>query len=107
MIRKYGIKVNGREFGGEWKNGFETQYSDYICEHADELEFTVYSTYSMGTATRWYEEKTGYYKRTGTEPLLITAASMGIEYKGADEFRRNDDLFWKGEVVRLNVTIEQ
>ena len=61
----------------------------------------------MGTATRWYEEKTGYYRRTATEPLLITAASLGIEYKGADGFRRNDDLFWKGEVVRLNVTIEQ
>ncbi|MCR5323213.1 MAG: hypothetical protein K6E85_08085 [Lachnospiraceae bacterium] len=112
VIREYGIRVNGREFRGEWKNGFETQYSEFIGETAKEFEFIVYSTYSMGYATRWYEEKDGYYKRTELEPLQVTAAALGLEYIDLDpigkgRYRRNDDLFWKGEVTRLGVTIEQ
>ncbi|MBO4416388.1 MAG: hypothetical protein J5824_10480 [Lachnospiraceae bacterium] len=106
VIREYGIKVNGKEFRGEWKNGFETQYSEYIGENASELEFIVYSTYSMGNAVRWYEEPEGYFKKTLPEPLQITAAALGIEYEGGS-FRHDDALFWKGEVVRLGVTIEQ
>ncbi|MBP5330424.1 MAG: hypothetical protein J6Y89_01060 [Lachnospiraceae bacterium] len=138
VIREYGIRVNGREFRGEWKNGFETRYSEFINETADKLEFIVYSTYSMGYATRWYEEKDGYYKRTELEPLQITVACLGIEYNGTSGgngvindialstnverndagrddtdilqrygYRRNDAQFWKAEIVRLNVTIEQ
>jgi hypothetical protein len=105
VIREYGIRANGREVKGEWKNAFWTQYSVPVDEVTDTLELTVYSTYNMGTASRWVEKPDGYYRVTKEEPLQITCASLGIDFEEATgsergDFRRGDEQFWRGEAPK-------
>ncbi len=128
VIREYGIRAGMCEIRGEWKNGFETQWSDTIDAVTDTLEFTVYSTYSMGEAVRWYEGPDGFYSRRATEPLAITAASLGIEYdeaksggpdgihdpeghggtdgKTTPPVRRSNEPFWRQEAARRHIEID-
>ena len=115
VIREYGIRIAEKEIRGEWKNGFETQWSENIDAAADELELTVYSTYSMGETVRWYEGPDGFYRRKAVEPLSITAASLGIEYEedpagngGTDRLRirRSDEPFWRQEAARRHTEID-
>ncbi len=114
VIREYGIRIGGREIRGEWKNGFETQWAEVPEAVTDELEFTVYSTYSMGEAVRWYEGEDGFYSRKAVEPLAITAASLGIDYDeaegpagvGAQKIRRSDEPFWRQEAARRHIEID-
>ena len=110
VIREYGIRAGGKEIRGEWKNGFETQWSEVIDEITGELELTVYSTYSMGEAVRWYEGPDGFYRRKAVEPLAITAASLGIDYEetgGQDHaVRRSDEPFWRQEAARRHIEID-
>ena len=113
VIREYGIKVGDREIRGEWKNGFETQWSGEIGEIADRLLLTVYSTYSMGEAVRWYEGPDGFYRKRAVEPLAITAASLGIDYEEADGsstdgnmIRHSDEPFWRQEAARRHIEID-
>ncbi len=113
VIREYGIRIGGCEIRGEWKNGFETQRAEIPEALTDEIELTVYSTYSMGETVRWYEDADGFHRRKAVEPLAITAASLGIDYEEADgsspdesTIRHSDEPFWRQEAARRHIEID-
>lgn len=112
VIRKYQVKAGDRTVSGEWKNSFETQWTQELSVITDEITFTVLSTYSMGQTMRFEDAKDGWHRVKKEEPLMISMAAFGVEYTMTsgddkkDATRHNDEHFWSGSAQSRHKEID-
>jgi hypothetical protein len=106
-LKDYRILIGDREVAkGRVANRLLGDVIEIPETETAELTLLCESVYGSGTATRWDENREGWFKTTAKEKNVLSVAGLQIIFEGNFEGERGDLRFWAGEIKNRHKEIE-